>query len=100
MISSQDLSELCTPNELRKRMISLAILDAVMSPEWQYRYYSYDPRWRKDVTLASMRNGSGEQFRPFSQKHRKQVSSADHDQRRQRQRYGQGDDQRQRRCHD
>ncbi|MEO8609460.1 MAG: hypothetical protein ABI690_16330 [Chloroflexota bacterium] len=62
MISSLDLSELCPPDELRKRMISLAILDAIMSPEWQYRYYSYDPRWRKDVTLASMRNGSGDDF--------------------------------------
>jgi hypothetical protein len=62
MISSQDLSELCPPDELRKRMISLAILDSIMSPEWQYRYYSYDPRWRKDVTLASMRNGSGDDF--------------------------------------
>src|SRR6185503_9675199 len=62
MISSQDLSALDAPGELRKLMISLAILDAIMSPEWQYRYYSYDPRWRKDVTLASMRNGSGDDF--------------------------------------
>ena len=62
MISSQDLSALDAPSELRKLMISLAILDAIMSPEWQYRYYSFDPRWSKDVTLASMRNGSGDDF--------------------------------------
>ena len=43
-------------------MISLAILDEIMSPEWEYRYYSFDPRWSKDVTLASMRNGSGDDF--------------------------------------
>lgn len=43
-------------------MISLAVLDGIMSPEWQYRYYAFDPRWRKGVSLASMRNGSGDDF--------------------------------------
>lgn len=45
-------------------MISLAILDAIMSPEWEYRYYSFDPYWSKakNIALASMRNGSGDDF--------------------------------------
>jgi len=43
---------------------SLALLDAVMSPEWQYRYFSFNPSW--DVSLsermASMRTGSGDEY--------------------------------------
>ncbi len=62
MISSQNLSELCPPNELRKLMISLAVLDEIMSPEWEYRYYSFDPNWAENLEMASMRNGSGDEF--------------------------------------
>ena len=41
---------------------SLAVLDAIMSPEWEYRYYSFNSKWDKEKMMASMRNGSGDEF--------------------------------------
>ncbi len=48
--------------ELRRLTQSLAMLDAIMSPEWQYRYYSFDSRWYTDEMMASMRDGSGDHW--------------------------------------
>jgi hypothetical protein len=31
-------------------------------PEWEYRAFSYNARWREGETLASMRNGSGDSY--------------------------------------
>jgi hypothetical protein len=45
--------------ELRKLTQSLAMLDAIMSTEWEYRYYSFNCRWDTDEMMASMRDGSG-----------------------------------------
>jgi hypothetical protein len=41
---------------------SLAVLDAILSPDWEYRYYSFDPSWGDDEAVASMRNGSGDDW--------------------------------------
>lgn len=35
-------------------------LDAIMSPEWESRYYSFDSRWAPGRQMASMRDGSGD----------------------------------------
>ncbi|GIE89557.1 hypothetical protein [Actinoplanes regularis] len=45
---------------LRRRCQALATLDAIVSPDWEYRYYSFDTRWAPDEQMASMRNGSGD----------------------------------------
>lgn len=45
---------------LRQRCRALAMLDAIMSPEWESRYYSFDSRWAPGEQMASMRNGSGD----------------------------------------
>lgn len=54
---------------LRRRAKALAMLDAILSPEWEYRYYSFDARWYEGEEMASMRNGSGDDwfllFGPF-----------------------------------
>jgi hypothetical protein len=50
------------PRHLERLSLSLAALDAVMSPEWEYRYYSFDPGWSPTQRMASMRNGSGGQY--------------------------------------
>lgn len=60
MISSTNLSELPSPTELRKLTRALAALDAILSPEWEYRYYSFDSRWGDGELMASMRNGLGD----------------------------------------
>jgi len=45
---------------LRRLMQSLAMLDAIICPEWQYRYYSFNSRWAPHEQLGSMRNGAGD----------------------------------------
>lgn len=38
------------------------MLDAIMSPEWEYRYYSFDSEWSEGEMMASMRDGSGDHW--------------------------------------
>ncbi len=38
---------------------SIAMLDAIVCPEWDYRYYSYNSKWGPGEEMASMRDGSG-----------------------------------------
>jgi hypothetical protein len=45
---------------LRQRCQALAMLDAIMSPEWESRYYSLDSPWAPGEQMASIRNGSGD----------------------------------------
>lgn len=63
-ISTRDLSGLPDVGTLEKITRSLAMLDAILSPEWEYRYFSFNAQW--DTTLgermASMRNGSGDEY--------------------------------------
>lgn len=40
----------------------MAALDSILSPEWQDRYYSFDPDWSAGAHMASMRNGSGDDY--------------------------------------
>lgn len=62
MISTRDLSSIPDISNLRKLTQSLALLDAIICPEWGYRYYSFDARWTKDTSVFFMRNGSGDEF--------------------------------------
>jgi hypothetical protein len=43
-------------------MQSIAMLDAILSPEWQYRYFSFNSCWASGQQMGSMRNGSGDHF--------------------------------------
>ncbi|MCI3270322.1 hypothetical protein [Streptomyces cylindrosporus] len=47
---------------LRDRCRAMAVLEAILSPEWGDRYHSYDHRWAPGVELASMRDGSGDEY--------------------------------------
>jgi hypothetical protein len=38
---------------------SIATLDAILSPEWDGRYYSFDSQWNVGEEMASMRDGCG-----------------------------------------
>lgn len=38
------------------------MLDAIVSPEWEYRYYSFNSKWARNEQMGSMRNGSGDEF--------------------------------------
>ncbi|GAB4052364.1 hypothetical protein [Catellatospora paridis] len=47
---------------LRHRCRALAILEVIISPEWESRYYSFDAAWNTGEQMASMRNGSGDEY--------------------------------------
>jgi hypothetical protein len=44
-ISTRDLSGLPDLRTLEKTARSLAMLDAILSPEWVYRYFHFNPNW-------------------------------------------------------
>ncbi len=62
MISTRDLSSLPDVDALRRLMQSLAILDAILSREWEYRYFSFNHRWSPGEQMGSMRNGQGDHY--------------------------------------
>ncbi len=48
--------------DLRNLCRSLAMLDAILSPDWEGRYHSFNSVWADDEEMASMRNGSGDEY--------------------------------------
>jgi hypothetical protein len=38
------------------------MLDAILCPEWQYRYYSFNCGWAPGAQMASMRDGCGDDW--------------------------------------
>jgi hypothetical protein len=62
MISTRDLSLLPDVDRLKAALQSMAMLDAILCPEWQFRYYSFNSRWAISQQMGSMRNGSGDEF--------------------------------------
>jgi hypothetical protein len=60
MLSTRNLSPLPEPATLRRLMRSLAMLEAILSPEWDYRYYSFNSAWSAGELMGSMRNGQGD----------------------------------------
>jgi len=63
-ISTRDLSAMPAIPLLEKLTQSLAMLDAILSPEWEYRYFSFNAKWDpgSEERMASMRNGSGDEY--------------------------------------
>ncbi|WP_189186825.1 hypothetical protein [Streptomyces albiflavescens] len=47
---------------VRDRSRALAMLDAILSPEWEYRYFSFDSQWSPTEEMASMRDGCGNEY--------------------------------------
>ena len=47
---------------LRATTQSLAMLDAILCPEWQYRYFSFNSGWAPGMEMASMRDGCGDDW--------------------------------------
>ena len=52
MISTRDLSELPDVEGLLKLHQSLATLDAILCPEWEFRYFSFNDHWDEGERLA------------------------------------------------
>jgi hypothetical protein len=67
MISTRDLSLLPNVDGLRRTLQSMAMLDAILCPRWEFRYYSFNAAWSAGEQMGSIRNGSGDDlFAHFS----------------------------------
>lgn len=60
-----DLRFLPDVDRLRTLLQSIAMLDAILSPDWESRYYSFNSGWSEGEQMGSMRNGSGDSFFAF-----------------------------------
>jgi hypothetical protein len=49
-------------NELKRKLQSLAMLDAILMSDWPSRYFSFNSKWGPDEMMGSMRDGEGGEF--------------------------------------
>jgi hypothetical protein len=57
-----DPSSFPDPRTLGNRAMALAMLDALICPEFQYRYFTFDAAWGDDEQMGAMRNGDGDHW--------------------------------------
>ena len=56
------LATLPLPGRLRRIMQALAMLDAVLSPEWGSRRHLFNVHWGDGEVMGSLRDGSGDEL--------------------------------------
>ncbi|BAO76429.1 hypothetical protein [Winogradskyella sp. PG-2] len=61
-ISTENLKLLPSQSELKRICKSISALEAIICPEWEYRYYSYQKHWSETEEFCEMRNGQGDQM--------------------------------------
>jgi hypothetical protein len=62
MISTKNYSLLPDRKSLETICKAISVLDAIISQEWQYRYYSFNSKWDTNEQCLQMRNGSGDEM--------------------------------------
>lgn len=62
MISTTNYSALPDRQTLRQICKSISVADAILSQDWQYRYYSYNSKWAENEEFCGMRNGEGDEM--------------------------------------
>ncbi|WP_267402114.1 MULTISPECIES: hypothetical protein [unclassified Chryseobacterium] len=62
MISTKNPSLLPSSQQLKNICKAISVLDAILSQEWEYRYYSYNNKWSDHEEFFEMRDGSGGQM--------------------------------------
>lgn len=62
MISTKKINSLPDRKSLGTICKAISVLDAIISQEWEFRYYSYNSKWDKDEECLQMRNGSGDEM--------------------------------------
>jgi len=62
--SIENIGLLPSISETKKRLQGLALLDAIIMPDWEYRYFSFNNNWdgNSKESMASMRDGSGSEY--------------------------------------
>lgn len=61
-LSTENIDLIPNPEALQNLCKSISALEAIISPEWEYRYYSYQKNWRINEEFCEMRNGQGDQM--------------------------------------
>ena len=77
--STRALDALPSIDGLIQRSRALAMLDAILSPEWEHRYYSFNSAWDDGEMMASMRNGSGDEYFILFDRHGAVMKGFDHE---------------------
>ena len=49
-------------NEISQKLKILALADAIIEPEWEYRYFSYNSKWSDTEEMGSLRDGCGSEW--------------------------------------
>ena len=49
-------------SEIKRKLQSLAMLDAILMPDWTLRYFSFNSKWGSNEMMGSMRDGQGGEF--------------------------------------
>jgi len=61
-ISTENLDLLPNPIDLKNVCKSISALEAIICPDWEYRYYSFQKDWSENQEFCEMRNGQGDQM--------------------------------------
>ena len=62
MISTENYTLLPDRKSLESICKAISVLDAIISQEWQFRYYSFNSKWYTGERCLQMRNGEGEEM--------------------------------------
>lgn len=60
MLSTKDFSLLAKKQAFQNLCKAISVLDAIICPEWEFRYYSYNSKWGEGEEFCEMRDGSGD----------------------------------------
>ncbi len=60
MISTKNLVLLPDREKIQTITKAVSVLDAILSQDWEFRYYSYNRYWSEQEEFFEMRNGSGD----------------------------------------
>ena len=77
--STRNLLQLPGATPLKRLLQSVAMLDAVICPEWEDRYYSFNANWAAGEMMGSMRNGQGDDFFALFNCHGVFIKGFDHE---------------------
>jgi len=47
------------PRNIAKKLKLFALADAIIEPDWEFRYFSYNSKWSATAEMASLRDGCG-----------------------------------------
>lgn len=61
-LSTENTHLIPSPIKLQQICKSIAALEAIICPEWEYRYYSYQKEWSPEEECCEMRDGQGDQM--------------------------------------